>query len=48
VPAPSLGAQLAAAIPAIFAAVHAFRSGLGQADASETPPSIHQAKEKAA
>jgi hypothetical protein len=49
VPAPSLVAQLAAAVPAVMAAVHAFRAGLEHEDSSEArssePP---QPKEKAA
>jgi hypothetical protein len=46
VPAPSLVSQLAAAVPAVLAAVHAFRAGMSRPDASE--PSNHHAKENAA
>ena len=48
VPAPSLVSQLAAAVPAVIAAVHAFRSGMSRVDSSDVPPSIHHAKEKTA
>ena len=47
VPAPSLASQLAAAVPAVLAAVHAFRSGLGRDDSAVVPRN-HHAKEKAA
>jgi hypothetical protein len=45
VPAPSLVSQLAAVVPAVIAAVHAFRSGMAR-DSSDVPPSNHHAKEK--
>ena len=42
-PAPSLGSQLAAAIPAVLAAVHAFRSGVGHDVPSDTSNDDSQA-----
>ena len=48
VPAPSLTSQLAAALPAVIAAVHAFRSGMSRSDSSDAPSSNHHAKENAA
>jgi hypothetical protein len=47
VPAPSLTSQLAAALPAVIAAVHAFRSGMNRPDSSDAPSSNHHAKENA-
>jgi hypothetical protein len=47
VPAPSLAAQLAAALPAIVAAVRAFRGGLAH-DEAEEAAAHHHGKEKAA
>jgi hypothetical protein len=48
VPAPSLVSQLAAAVPAMIAAVHAFRSGTTHADSSDAASSNQQAQENAA
>jgi hypothetical protein len=45
-PAPPLAAQLAAALPAIVAAVRAFRAGVGH-DASVHPIETHPTKEAA-
>ena len=47
VPAPSLVSQLAAAAPALIAAVHAFRAGMSRPDASDLTSNQH-AKENAA
>jgi low affinity Fe/Cu permease len=47
VPAPSLTSQLVAAVPAVIAAVHAFRNGLGRDDSALAHTNNH-AKEKAA
>ncbi|HVZ72899.1 MAG TPA: hypothetical protein VHJ20_11035 [Polyangia bacterium] len=46
VPAPSLAAQLAAAVPAIVAAVHAFRTGFGHDVHGAAPTDNHHHKEK--
>jgi hypothetical protein len=48
VPAPSLASQLVAALPAVIAGVHAFRSGMARTDSSDTSSSNHHTKENAA
>jgi hypothetical protein len=48
VPAPSLASQLVAAVPAVLAAVHAFRSGLGRDDSPQPTNIKPHIKEKAA
>jgi hypothetical protein len=48
VPAPSLVEQLVAAVPAVIAGVHAFRSGTGHAVASDAAASNDDTHEKAA
>jgi len=47
VPGPSLVPQLVAAVPAVIAAVHAFRAGLRRAEASDPTPSHQPTKENA-